>query len=308
MLRAQCEEHKDSNVTSLSTICFGLLCDVGDTTSKILALLTKDFLNAWGHLHTKRVWRAWWAAGCQVAENCDSNGHATSLVPKNVNGHFEGYSVMLIGQGWDQNEKLASGYRKKCGMTCLRYCYETRIVRNNGTPAALCLTLVWSRNQIRLGIATLQFCNDRNGAGGTARCHECLSGSSMVSPVIKFWNPHLIPDLIPDLIPLPSCQASPISKQIEPLATRLGCIEMDVTETRSNISKKKIPEAQKVTWSLADDICSWRHQGEVSIKGSLIFWFHHFREWLEQQIGGLKCQTSRMLKTCWICDLQTSSR
>lgn len=62
-------------------------------------------------------------------------------------------------------------------MTCLRYCYETRIVRNTGTPAALCLTLVWSRNQIRLGIATLQFCNDGNGAGRTASCHKRLSGS-----------------------------------------------------------------------------------------------------------------------------------
>ena len=62
-------------------------------------------------------------------------------------------------------------------MTCLRYCYETRIIRNTGTPAALCLTLVWSRNQIRLGIATLQLCNDRNGAGRTASCHQRLSGS-----------------------------------------------------------------------------------------------------------------------------------
>ena len=41
MLRAQCEEHKDSNVTSLSTICFGLLCDVGDTTSKISPCILK---------------------------------------------------------------------------------------------------------------------------------------------------------------------------------------------------------------------------------------------------------------------------
>ena len=175
MLWTQCEEHKDSNVTSLSTICFGLLCDVGDTTSKILALLTKDFLNAWGHLHTKRVWRAWWAAGCQVAENCDSNGHATSLVPKNVNKHFEDTRSCSLDKD-EIRTKLARGYRKKCALTCLRYCYETRIVRNNGTPAALCLTLVWSRNQIRLGIATLQFCNDRNGAGRTASCHKRLSG------------------------------------------------------------------------------------------------------------------------------------
>lgn len=233
---------------------------------------------------------------------------------------FWGYSVMLIGQGWDQNEKLARGYRKKCGMRCLRYCYETRIVRNTGTPAALCLTLVWSRNQIRLGIATLQFCNDRNGAGRTASCHERLSGSSMVSPVIKFRNPHLIPDLIP----LPSCQASPISKQIEPLETRLGCIEMDVTETRSNISKKKIPEAQKVTLSFTLLAGWWyllmktpgrslhKRHFDILIPSfeRMIVCRDREREWLEEQNGGLKFWNVK-LRGCWrhagftICKRQT---
>ena len=195
MLWAQCEEHKDSNVTSLSTTCFSqpspFLRDVGDATSKSLAL-PKDFLNAslMGLMGCgPSCWEQWFQWPCYQPGT------------KKVNRHFDpwGYSVMLHAH-WTRmrsGSNLARGYRKKCAKPC-------PIVRNTGTPAALCLTLVWSRNQIRLGVATLQFGNDRNGAGRTASCHERLRGSP--------WYPlssNLEPWSHPTSVPLPSSSILP---------------------------------------------------------------------------------------------------